>query len=260
MKRSALVLSLLLATGAVQAHDDDNGHHVSCNVDSKYALDTYRNAFVLTQEDGKPARISFGGGKLFIDGREAPLTPADQQRMREFEGELRQLLPEMQKITIEAIDIAFTALTEVARGLSSNPDKSVAKLKRSQALALRELNSQPSWMFGRDADDDAVAAIIDPIVSDFVPEITGSAVTMAMKAVFASEEERQAMEARMQKMGDALDSKIDARAKALEPQAEAMCGRLRRMDAIDNALDYRLPSGKPIELLHVDVKETTNAP
>ena len=47
----------------------------------------------------------------------------------------------------------------------------------------------------------------------------------------------------------ALDARIDARAKALEPLAEGMCKRIQRMDALDNALEVRLPNGKPIDFL-----------
>lgn len=259
MNRSLLALALALAAGAAQAHDH-RGTHVGCDMDSPYSLSTYRSAFVFERTDGKPARITLGGGKLFVDGKEAELNDADRARVREFEGELRQLMPEAEKVTAEAIDIAFTALTEVARGLSSDPDRTIRKLNQSRALALREVHAKPSILFRHDGGSDAIDGIIDPIVSEFVPEITGGAVRFAMKAVFASDKERQEMQARMERMEKTLDREVDDRAKALEPMAEAMCERMRRMDGIENALDYRLPGGQPIELLTVDSKESTAAP
>ena len=56
----------------------------------------------------------------------------------------------------------------------------------------------------------------------------------------------------MERMEAELDSKVEARAKALEPLAEAMCARLVRMDALDDALEYRLPSGDALQLLRID--------
>ncbi len=260
MKRSLLAVALMIACGMAQADDHRDRTIKGCNIESDYSLTTYREAFVFTRDDAKaPKRMSLGGGKLYVDGREAELNAADQARVAQFESELRQLLPEVQQVTIEAIDIAFTALTEVARGLSSDPGKSIAKLEKSHARAKRELESRPAFIFSKDGDD-AMAAIVDPIVAEYVPEITGSAVSLAMKMVFASEEKRGEMEKRLERMGDELDAKVNARAEKLEPLAEAMCQRMVRMDKIDDSLEYRLPGGRPIELLNVDVKETTRAP
>ena len=64
----------------------------------------------------------------------------------------------------------------------------------------------------------------------------------------------------MNRMETALDQRIDARAKALEPLADAMCQRLKRMDALDNALDYRLSGGASLELLSVDAQTTAKSP
>lgn len=260
MKRTMLAMALVLACGSAMAKDGSKLSSNSCDVESDYSLTTHGNAFVFTRDDGKaPARMSLGGGKLFIDGKQAELNAADQARMGQFEGELRQLVPEVQQVTIEAIDIAFTALTEVARGLSSDPDESVAKLEKSHARARKEIASRPAFVFSKHGDD-ALAAIIEPIVSEYVPEITGSAVTLAMKMVFASDAKRADMEKRLDRMGDEIDTKVNARAAKLEPLAEAMCQRMKRMDGLDNALEYRLPGGKPIELLNVEVKQTTRAP
>jgi Protein of unknown function (DUF2884) len=268
MKRSLVAMALLVACGSAVASGgtvvgSKDGNTLStrtCDIQSDYSLTTYGSAFVFTRDDGKaPRRLSLGGGKLFVDGQEAALTSADQARVGEFEGELRQLLPEVQHVTLEAIDIAFTALTEVARGMSSDPDQAIAKLENSHRRARKEIQSRPAFVFSKDGDD-ALAAVIDPIVSEYVPEITGSAVSLAMKMVFASDAKRADMEKRLDRMGEEIDRKVDARADKLEPLAEAMCQRMKRMDRIDNALDYRLPGGQAIELLNVEVKQTTRAP
>jgi hypothetical protein len=59
----------------------------------------------------------------------------------------------------------------------------------------------------------------------------------------------------MNRMEHELDTKVEARADALEPLADAMCLRLRRMDDIDNSLEFRLPDGSQLQLLRVDHHE-----
>jgi len=256
MNRAALTTALLLATGLVQAHSSDKDSHSSCDVSSDYSVSTYRSAFLFTQDKGKPAEIGIGGGRLFIDGKEATVTAADHDRLLEMEGEMQKLVPEVQKVTSEAVDIAFTALTEVARALASNPKKTVAKLDSEHERVIREMNAKPLALL----NDDALEDVVEPIISEYVPDIVGGAVSSALKAVFGGEKKSQEFEARMERMQKELDTNVDARAKALEPLAEAMCQRLRRIDDLDNALEFRLPGAKPLQLLRVDEHKRTDAP
>ena len=196
MNRAALTTALLLATGLVQAHSTDKDSHSSCDVSSDYSVSTYRSAFVFSQEKRKPAEIGIGGGRLFIDGKEATLTAADHARLSEMEGEMKLLIPEVREVTTEAVDIAFTALTEVARALASNPKATVAKLETEHARVLREINAKPLALF----NDDAMEDVVEPIISEYVPEIVGGAVSSALKAVFGGEKRAREFEARMERM------------------------------------------------------------
>lgn len=256
MKRAILPVALLLASGFAQAHSDTKGVHFSCDIGSRYSVDSYRRAFLFSQEQAKPAEVGIGGGRLFIDGKEASLSPADQQRMRQLDMEMQQLLPEVQRVTIEAVDIAFTALTEVARALSSTPQVTVSSLENAHQRVRREMSAKPLVVF----NEDAMGGIIKPLLSEYVPQIVGGAVSSALKAVFAGDKESSLFEARMQRMEHELDTRVDARAKALEPLAESMCQRLRRIDAIDDALEFRLPDGERLQLLRTDRQKRTDAP
>lgn len=256
MNRAALTTALLLASGLVHANSGQDGKHVGCDVSSDYAVSTSRSAFLFTKEKGKPARVGLGGGRLFIDGKEATLTAADQARVVEMEGEMQKLVPEVKQVTVEAVDIAFTALVEVARALASNPKATVSELEKDHRRVLGEINANPLAMF----NDEAMEDMIEPIVSQYVPDIVGGAVGSALKAAFGGEKRAHEFEARMERMQKELDTNVDARAKALEPLAEAMCQRLRRIDDLDNSLEYRLPNAKPLQLLRMDQHKRTEAP
>lgn len=250
MKYAGLTLALLLASGAVQARSSHNGH-VSCDIGSGYAIDTYRRAFLFNQPGGQPAEIGIGGGRLFIDGKEQTLSPADHQRVRQLELEMQQMVPEVQKVTTEAVEIAFTALTEVARGLASDPQATVSSLESAHERVRAEMLAKPLAVF----DKDAMADVVKPILTEYVPKIVGGAISSGLKAAFSGEKESREFKARMDHMGDELNHKVDARAKALEPLAENMCQRLRRMDGIDDSLEFRLPNGEPLQLLRIDHRE-----
>ena len=253
--KKLLTLALLLAAGQAAGHERD-GVHVGCDIGSSWSVQSYRSAWLFTREDGPVRELAIGGGRLFVDGKEMQVSGADHDRIARLEDELRDLSPELRQIAREAVDIAFTALVEVARGLSSTPDKTIAELQRGRARSLAEIDRQPMGVF----NGDAVEKIIEPIIARFVPDIVGGAVSTALKAAFSGDAQRQEFQSKMDRMEHELDTRVDARAKALEPLAEAMCRRLERMDAFDDALEARLPNGEAIALLRVDPEHRRHEP
>lgn len=245
--KKLLTLALLLATAPVAAHDQD-GVHLSCDIGSAWSVSPYRSAYLFKREDGPVRELAIGGGRLFVDGKELTLTADDNKRIAGIEAEMHALEPELRKVAREAVDIAFTALVEVARGLSNTPDKTVADLQRARTRSLAEIDRQPMGVF----NGDAMEGIVEPIITRFVPDIVGGAVSTALKAAFSGDAQRQEFQSKMDRMERELDGRVDARAKALEPLARQMCARLQRMDALDDALAVRLPNGDPIALLRVD--------
>jgi hypothetical protein len=255
MTRSPTVLSLALAlacagtaAGASARVLDDGGHRLSCNVSSRYSVRPAGRAFVFRQDEDK-REIGIGGGRLFIDGHEVTVSDADHARLRRMEGEMHALVPELQQVATEALDIAFTALTEVARELSADPGQTVANLETSHRRAMARMRNTPMVLFDRDA----MADVVQPILRDYLPEIIGGAVRTAIKAAFTIGKDGD-LQARMDRMEHELDTRVDARAKALEPLAEQMCSRLRRIDALDDSLDVRLPDGRALDLLRADTR------
>lgn len=255
MIRSLPLLILALAAPAfavpglamASAHDDDMGNvHLGCDIGTHYKVRMARRAFVFSQP-GAPHEIGIGGGRLFIDGSEVTINDADHARIAQMEGEMHSLVPEVQKVAVEAVDIAFTALTEVARELSADPGQTVSTLEASHRQVLAKMRNTPLAMF----DEDAMGDVVAPILRDYLPEIIGGAVRTALKAAFTLGKDGD-LQARMARMEHELDTRVNARAKALEPLAESMCGRLRRIDALDNALEVRMADGRPLDLLRVD--------
>lgn len=245
--KALLIAAAVLASTGVMAHPHD-GRHVGCNVHSDYSVGMHRRAFVFSRDSSAPVQIGLGGGRLFINGKEQDLSESDHRRLGQMEAEMQVLVPEVEQITTEAIEIAFTALTEVARGLSSDPGRTVASLDAAHQRMRREMGARPLAIF----NDDAIGDVITPILQHYVPDIVGGAVRAALKAAFSSGTEAAELKVRMERMERELDGKVDARAKRLEPLAASMCQRLRRIDDIDDSLDFRLPDGAALQLLRVD--------
>jgi hypothetical protein len=252
MKPSLLAFALALAAAtpmAASAHSNINGHQ--CDIETDWSVRMHRRAFVFSREDHAPGEIGIGGGRLFIDGKEQKLSAADHARIARIEKEMTDSLPLLHDIVVEAVDIAFFALTEVARGLASDPKAAVADLQVAQSKVRAEMQDKPLAAF----DGDAIGHVIEPVVAEFVPKIVGGAVSSALGAAFGGEKKANEFEQRMAKMEQQLDRNVEARAKLLEPKAIEMCGRLKSIDAIDDELEFRLPDGGRLDLLRVEQRD-----
>jgi hypothetical protein len=250
MKHTVLALALLLATLPAAARESRvTGTH--CDINSDWSVRMHRRAFVFAREDHQPGEVGFGGGRLFVDGKEVKLSSADQARVQQFEQEMTALVPELRHIVLEAVDIAFVTLTEVARGLASDPKEAIEDLQRAQAKLRAQMDAQPLVAL----DGDAVGRTIEPVVSEFVPQIIGGAMSGALKAAFGGQKKAEEFERRMEHMEKEIDGKVEARAKTLEPLAEGMCQRMKTLDRLDDELEYRLPDGGRLELLRVGPRD-----
>jgi hypothetical protein len=238
------------APATAQAHAGRGDHGLSCDVHSDWSVRAYRNAFLFTRE-GSPHEVGIGGGRLFVDGREVRVSAADHARLAAMESEFHALAPEMRQVVGEAVEIAFAALTEVARGLSGDPGQTVADLDAAHRRVRARMASADLALFNKDALSD----VVQPILRDYLPDIIGGAVRTAIKAAFSTGKEAGELQARIDRMQHELDQRVDARAKALEPLARHMCARLRRIDALDDALEARTAAGRPYDLLEAKVRK-----
>ena len=245
MKRrlAALLLASLLATGA-QAHKEK---HLQCDIDSDYSMRMNGKAFVFTRDHGPARHVALGGGRLFVDGKEVSLSGEDARRVRQFEAELNRLVPEMQFVVAEATDIAFYALTEVARGFNAEGSPAtIAKLEAAHKRVRAELKAQPVVLFSK---DDVVDRIVEPVVKEYVPVIAGNAVSTALSVAFSGDEKKaREFERRMERMGDEIERKVEKRAEALEPKVESMCDRTVALDRLEGELALRI-DGERLDLL-----------
>lgn len=243
--RRLLVLSVLsLASGHALAADVKGADvKVSCSMDSDYDLSINERSVILTRDSGVPKAIVMRQGRLFIDDQWVTLSAADSHRITDFEKGAREAMPEAQAIGRDAADIAFTVLGEVAAGFAADPKAAQVKIARarSQIDARLARSVTPTRFDGRDLGEGIGAA-----VSEVIPSMIGDIVGGAISAAFSGDSSRLK---RLEHLDAQIDERVEPRAQALERKAESLCKRMVELDRIDDALEYRLADGKPLELL-----------
>ncbi len=241
MKKVLLALLMCATASPVFAHS------THCNVNSDYKFSQQGRTLVFSKDQAPGKRIMIQDARMVIDGQEQVLSAHDKQRVAEFEKEMRTLIPQVKHVSLEAVDIAFTALIEVSRALSDeHGNETEQKLLNSQKQLRQSIAKDPGIFINGDID----AEVIAPIITDFVPDVVSAAVKHALSLAFSGDDKKAAaFEARMDKMGADIESKVAARAKKLEPLAEAVCERVQAMDKIEDSLGVRLANKHKINLL-----------
>ena len=252
MKRwAAATAALALAATAAHAADRDRGVVVSadCEIDSPYEFRLTDRSVVYTRATGTPRTVLIRDGKLFIDEAWVAVSEADARRLREFERGTRASMPLVQQIGRDAAQIAFTAIGEVAAGLSSDPAATRRKLDgvRGQVDA-RIVQSISANRFSADALGDGLGDAIGEALPAVLEDVVGGAVGAAVGAALGGNPERLQ---RLETLDADIEARIAPRAKALERSTTQLCRRMEALDALDNALEYRLPNGRPLGLLEV---------
>lgn len=230
-------LSLVLLAGNAAAKE------ISCDVESDYELHVTPRSVILTREHGTPAVVLMRQGKLFVDGRWVELNAADGKRIAQYERETRAVLPLARQIGHDATAIAFTALGEVAAGFSNDPAVTRAKLAKARVkLDARLARSISANHFNSDHLGEGIGRTVAELLPSLIGDIVGGAVRAAFNGDIARLE-------RMERMDQEIEARVAPRAKALERRAEALCQHMQALDQIDDALDYRLPGGRRLDLI-----------
>lgn len=239
---TGLSAAALLACGVASAKD------IQCDVDSDYDMTVNERSVIFTKPTGTPRAVVMRQGRLFVDEAWVTLSDEDGKRVAEYEKQTRATLPVAQQIGKEAADIAFTALGEVAAGLSSRPDRTRAELdKARKEIDVRLNHAVAANRFNGNELGNGITRAIAEVLPIVIGDIVGGAVT----AAFSGD---QARLARMENLDKDIERKVEPRAKRLEARAEDLCRRMEALDAIDDALAYRLPDGGRLNLMDAKIE------
>lgn len=239
-------VALLALAGGATAKD------VRCDVDSDYDLSITPRSVILTRETGTPKAVVMRQGRLFVDDQWVSLSADDSKRITEYEKKVRATMPLAAQIGRDAADIAFTALGEVATGLSAHPDDTRAHLAKARTeIDKRLARSVTANRFNGNDLGEGIAQAISQVLPMVIGDIVGGAVSAAFSGDAARLE-------RLNNVDQEIERRVEPRAKQLERRAETLCRSMESLDAIDEALAYRLPDGGRLDLLDakLEIRET----
>ncbi|MCX7512781.1 DUF2884 family protein [Frateuria hangzhouensis] len=258
-----LIISFVLAAGLAVGMPAQAGVHVGeqqCSFETDYDVLVKPDGITFEREDGTPGRVFMHDGAVRVDGRELAVSAGDARRLREYEGQVRSLLPEVASIAREGVDIGFDALTTVVASFAEDPDERSRltrelNVQHKQALAKLD-NGLGSGQWRQHGVQDLMENQIGDAVSTLVSTVTAKAVKAALSG---DESQVAALEARADSLDHSIETQVNARADKLGERAEALCPRLARLDELQQQFEFRLKDGSRLALVEHQAEHDNEA-
>lgn len=247
MKRLLLAAALALSF-SVPALARGGHTFESCGIDSNYSVSFESGGLLFVREDGKPARVLMNKGRLQIDGRDISLSDADRTRVAEFEATVRALVPQAKAIARDAVDIAYSAVSEVAATFSQTADNSTTRrrledLRDEFKLRLNDSFDRRPW------SNAEFEAMFEKAMADLMPVIIGEVAGTAIAIALSGDEAKAAeLERRTSKLEHDIESRIDTQTAQLASRVAALCPMVMKLDGIESSLELRLEGGGKLDL------------
>lgn len=250
MKRLLLAAALALSFSATASA---GGHTFeSCGIDSRYSVSFESGGLLFVREDGKPARVLMNKGRLQIDGRDIGLSDADRSRVAEFEATVRALVPQAKAVARDAVDIAYSAVSEVAATFSQTADNSATRrrledLRDEFKLRLNDSFDRRPW------SNAEFEAMFEKAMADLMPVIIGEVAGTAIAIALSGDEAKAAeLERRASKLEKDIESRIDTQTAQLASRVAALCPMVLKLDGIESSLELRLEGGAKLDLFALE--------
>lgn len=252
MKRVVIALSTAwLACSALSASakvDLD----ADCDVDSSYAFRIEADRLVFTSADKRHVIELLPGGLVRADGFMLALDGADRTRADTLERGMRDLIPEVKGIAIEAAGIAFEAIGHASTAFASSPREareSAERIARTVQELQKGIEAKQDWDAEVDTDfDRVIEGAVGALVGELVGNVTAQAINVALSGDEAAVAE---IAARAQAIEASVEKALAQRGTQLEQRAQALCARIATLDELESHIDARLPVDQPFDLISV---------
>jgi hypothetical protein len=234
--------SAFLST-SVFAHDD---YQLSCDTNISGSIVFANNQ--LTVKSNKDEDILFNStGIVKVDGKPISLSKEEQELAQRYYNEVEATIPIVVDITVEALKITNTALTEVFSGLLGENSELPQKLNTrindiSEAIRAHVYQDPNSLTFNSDylKDDlglgDDLETEIESITEEIVTSMMGELMISFGKAMLSGDGDLSELEKRMENLGQDIEQKTEVLGKRLEEKSLVLCERIKSIDATETQL------------------------
>jgi hypothetical protein len=249
-----LLLATLLATPlAVNAHSDE------CDVDMDYGMKISPSKIQFYDEQS-PLYSIVDDQLLYLNGQQVSLDADGQQSVSDFSKSVRELVPEVQSIAVDAVELASKGVNMAFTGLLGEDSDTVVELDDKFEQLKQELEykfaSDQEISFNMEGGDDFLGSEfeerVESLVEDAVQQSIGGLLMALGQQMLTSGGDMDAFEARMEAFGEDIEVQMEKQAEGLEQRAEQLCLRVSHIAELEDKMRANVDQIQHIKLVKVN--------
>ncbi|WP_435274631.1 DUF2884 family protein [Psychrobium sp. nBUS_13] len=246
----ALALTALLSTSAF-AHDS-HGRHNSCDININQSIKVTPAYVQILDGDKSLYRIT-DDSRLYAQGKRIHLNSEQQAIVDEYRDLMQELAPQVAHLVTQGLDMAKAAVEQVFTELFGDETQLQDKVQTIVAKfedRITPLMDEEAGEYYLPKDKVAnggedLGREIEAEVETLMKESAGHMMVLIGKMMLNGEGGMADFEQKMEAFGESME----ARGEALEKSAEAMCGQMKKLDALETKMQKEIPEIAAFDLL-----------
>ncbi|TKB47099.1 YggN family protein [Thalassotalea mangrovi] len=261
---AGLLVTSTLATTAYAHGDKEYATFTSdhCSINMNYGVVVEANSIRFLDNDNTIVQIN-NQKDLFVNGKQVDLNDDQQALVSDYAAGVNEQIPRVVNIALDAVEIAFSALSHVATGLTGEENTATDSLNESFA-AIREkvstrFHSEDGAVYLAEQDFDDLDQFIEDELEGEIENLVANSVGDILIAVGQAmndeegdfEQKMEAFGERMERMGEDIEVAVEAQAEELGAEAELLCEELHDLNKIESQLSESVTALADFDLIEV---------
>lgn len=242
-----LLASLILAATISTASTEAGASETHCDIElgSEIAMS---DEVIRISNEGSDVVLT-NKNSVYLDYQELTLTDEQRLAVERYASEIRQTIPEIVTIALEGVEIALSALSEVAYGLfEAEPPvaltDAIAKINTVVDERVRYEKGEYFITSGKLTGIDSAMEQIEPAIESAISASIGQMFTDIGTALAEGGDVSvniEKMTARFEGMGERVEARMQDKADLLESRADQLCDQVKTLASSEQELHDLLP-------------------
>ncbi len=234
-------LTAALVSSTVNANE-------SCSVDLSAGFKINKNSIEFLQSGNESKEQTLyrinEGSKLFVGNKKLALTAKQKTLVKQYDGKIRQLVPQVKSVAIEGVDLAIDGVNLAFNGLLGEGNAVGADLTKELNLIRDQVTSnltiengisvgvdglESEELLGKDFEQRIESAVEKAVLNSM-----GSILMAVVQQMMAGDE--GSFETRMEDFGNTIEHEMTTRSDQIEAKAQALCLNIAKLDALEEKL------------------------
>jgi hypothetical protein len=260
--KTLIATALIMASSASYGHDNSFSSE-SCNLNLNGGINI--NAQEITfSKDKSPLYSITENDTLLINGEKIVLTVHQESLLHDYSTRIRNVVPEVKSIALDAIDLAIDGVNLAFNELLGEENISSAELTSQLTTIRGEVDAEftrhenfyidEEGFSGNDFFGENFEQRVESAVESTIKNSLGSLMIAVGQEMLFSGGDMKAFESKMEDFGEIIEHEMKTRSAGLERRGEALCQSIIMIDKMEEQLKESIDEIANFDLITASAK------